>query len=124
MARTAPTGAVPRNEAPSAFVHAGRILWRSPARLIGRHEWRMTVYRCAHSGRTMLGYEWRRAAETIMGRRFPPAWRWRPDEEWLRYDDTDGAFAGLPRTLRTLYHVHRADVTHHLARKAPRRRPL
>lgn len=104
-------------EAPGAFSLAGDILWRSAPRRIGKHEWRVTVYRLA-SGRAVLGYEWRRAAETISGFAFPPGPRWQRDVDWPKYDRHDGQYAGLPRTLLKLYQEHRADLSRHLRRPA------
>lgn len=104
-------------EAPSAFSLAGDILWRSAPRRIGKHEWRVTVYRLA-SGRAVLGYEWRRAAETISGFAYPPSPRWQRDVDWPKYDRQDGHYAGLPRTLLKLYQKHRADLSTHLRRPA------
>ena len=112
-AAPSPAPETPGREAPSAFSLAGDILWRSAPRRIGKHEWRVTVYRLA-SGRAVLGYEWRRAAETISGYTFPPNPRWRRDVDWPKYDRHDGQHAGLPRTLLKLYQEHRADLSRHL----------
>ena len=100
--------------APSAFAGAGAILFRSPPRRIGKHEWRVTVYRHRQHG-AIVGYEWRRAAETVMGLTCPPGPYWRRDEHWPRYDRNDGQFAGMPRTLRRLYRTHQPNIAAHLA---------
>ena len=97
----------------SAFNQAGEILFRSEPRLIGKHEWRVTVYRHSQD-RVVVGYEWRRAAETILGFTYPPAPYWRRDEDWPRYDHNDGMYAGMPRTLRRLYEEHRVEIADHL----------
>lgn len=100
-------------DAPSAFAGSGEILFRSALRKIGKHEWRVTVYRHRRYG-AVVGYEWRRAAETIMGRNFPPDPYWQRDVNWPRYDHNDGQYAGMPRTLARLYDAHRVAITRHL----------
>ena len=105
----------PDTDAHSAFTCLGTILWRSPPRAIGKHEWRIVVYRLDGFDRTLIGYEWRRAAQTIMGHTFPPDPVWRRDEEWPRYDSNDGQYGGMPRTLRRFYEAHRPTIAGHQA---------
>lgn len=99
----------------SAFACLGAIVWRCAPRVIGKHEWRIVVYRLHGSGRTLIGYEWRRAAQTIMGHTFPPDPIWRRDEEWPRYDSNDGQYGGMPRTLRRFHEAHRSTIAAHRA---------
>ena len=81
------------------------ILWRSPVRLIGKHYWRLTIYReGTMPGNTLLtGYEWARREKTVMGIVFPQS-RWKRDVEWPRYNHNDGMYGGMPRGLLRLYH--------------------
>ena len=102
-----------QSDAQSAFATSGEILFRSPLRKIGKHEWRVNVYRHRQYG-AVVGYEWRRAAETIMGRTFAPAPYWRRDVDWPRYNHNDGQYAGMPRTLARLYDTHRVEIAPHL----------
>ena len=45
------------------------ILWQSPLRLIGKHYWRLTIYRNLnlHGGTPLTGYEWVRRREETSG---------------------------------------------------------
>ena len=85
----------------SAFACIGEIVWASPHRKVGKHEWRLTIYRI--NKRRYLGYEWRRAPQTIMGEDFPSGPYWRQDVDWPKYNSNDGMWAGLPKSLLKLY---------------------
>ena len=84
----------------SAFTQAGPIVWRSNRILIGRTEWRATVYRSERHDCRFVGYEWRRHGD----------WMWRRDEDHPNYDSDDGQYAGLPKGLRDLYIMDRAEI--------------
>lgn len=82
----------------------------TPARLIGKHEWRIAVTPSRYfPGARVTAYFWRRAAEH--GR---PAGTWNRDEHWPTYNHNDGCYAGLPRTLVSLWEDHRHVLKHWL----------
>ena len=85
----------------SAFATGCEILEISDPFRIGKHEWRLTLYR-TREGKVYTGYEWRKPAVRIMGTEFPPDF-WRRDVDWPRYDLNDGLYAGLPKTLLRLW---------------------
>jgi len=99
---------------PSAFAYMGTVLYQSAPRKIGKHEWRVTVYRSLyHDNRAMLGYEWRREYTPALGGEW-----WRRDTDWPRYNHNDGQFAGLPKTLAKLYQDEHPKFARHLQRAA------
>ena len=62
--------------------------------IIGKHAWR--IRRCNHrSGAVCIEYQFRRLNA--------PSIRWADAPEWPSYDSDDGAYSGLPRTLKKLY---------------------
>ena len=89
-----------------AFNYAGKVLRQSAPMRIGKHEWRLVLYRTT---RLLTGYEWRRqdGRETRVKRAdgdyFLPGSFWRRDEDWPRYDHNNGGTAGLPATLHRLW---------------------
>ena len=88
------------------------ILWRSPVRLIGKHYWRLTVYRNPNlnSGKRLFGYEWVRRDPAIAGIIWPLR-RWKRDVDWPRYSSYDGMYGGMPRGLLRLYHDSYSEVS-------------
>ena len=93
----------------SAFDLPGnRIVNHSQPIRIGKHEWRLTLYR-NNSDRPLIGYEWRPADGSPIRRSSPAGdyflhhTTWMRDEDWPRYDHNDGQYAGLPHTLRKLW---------------------
>lgn len=104
----------------SPFACYGEILWQSPVRRIGKHDWRITLYRYRyHDNKPLIGYEWRKPADMIPGFTLS-TWesRWRRDEDWPRYNPHDGMYAGLPRTLRRLWEQHRDEIERAKAKAA------
>ena len=94
----------------SAFDFAGnRIIRQSEPKRIGKHEWRLTLYRSEHHERPLIGYEWRRADRSPIRRKCPrgvyflDGSTWMRDEDWPSYNHNDGQSAGMPRTLRKLW---------------------
>ena len=94
----------------SAFDFAGnRIIRQSEPKRIGKHEWRLTLYRSEHHERPLIGYEWRRADRSPIRRKCPggvyflDGSTWMRDEDWPSYNHNDGQYAGMPRTLRKLW---------------------
>ena len=85
----------------SPLASGGEILRLSEPFRIGRHDWRLVVYR-TNDRKVFSGYEWRRRATTVCGMRFG-ADRWRRDTDWPRYDTNDGQYAGLPKSTRKLW---------------------
>ena len=75
---------------------------------IGKHEWRLTLYRSPHHEHPLIGYEWRRADGAPIRRKCPGGayWldgsTWMRDRDWPSYNHNDGEWSGMPRTLRTL----------------------
>lgn len=63
---------------------------------IGKHEWRLTLYRSPHHDRRLIGYEWRRADGAPIRRTCPGGayWldgsTWMRDEDWPSYNHNDG----------------------------------
>ena len=100
---------------PSAFNYGlNVILWSSPVRLIGKHYWRLTIYRNPNlnSGKRLFGYEWvRRPENTSGGIRIPWPIRWKRDVAWPRYSSNDGMYGGMPRGLLRLYHDSYSEVS-------------
>ena len=97
-------------EGRSAFDFGGnRIIRQSEPTRIGKHEWRLTLYRSGHSDRPLIGYEWRRTDGAQIRCKCPGGdyWldgsTWMRDQEWPSYNHNDGQYAGLPRTLRKLW---------------------
>ena len=97
-------------KARSAFDFGGnRIIRQSEPMTIGKHQWRLTLYRSEHHERPLIGYEWRRADGSPIRRKCPAGVyhldgsTWMRDEDWPSYNHNDGQYAGLPRTLRTLW---------------------
>ena len=99
---------------PSAFAsEAKRILRQSDPVVIGKHEWRLTLYTIDNAATAdetpLIGYEWRRLNCRPIPRRTPagtyhlPGNVWMRDRDWPRYDSDDGAWAGLPRSLVKLW---------------------
>ena len=84
----------------SPFGLGDAIMRHSEVMQIGRHEWRLTLYRHPRYG-VLVGYEWRTPTLSYAPHLGPG--RWRRDEEWPRYDANDGQYAGLPRTLKKLW---------------------
>ena len=94
----------------SAFWMKDIIRISDPMR-IGKHEWRLVLYRGTSrrykldpdQGRgtwidrpcRFVDYEWRRYE--------PDPEHWRRAQDWPRYDFNDGLYSGLPRTLRKLW---------------------
>ena len=98
----------------SAFAtEAKRILRQSDPVVIGKHEWRLTLYTIEKSASAeetpLIGYEWRRLDQHPIPRRTPagtyhlPGDIWMRDRDWPPYDSDDGAYAGLPRSLVRLW---------------------
>ena len=94
----------------SAFWMEDIVRISDPMR-IGKHEWRLVLYR-ATSTRYELDPEQGRRVRTERLRRFVDyEWRrcerdpehWRRARDWPRYDFNDGQYSGLPRTLRKLW---------------------
>ena len=86
----------------SPFNMDGKIFYRSPPRKIGKHEWRMVVYRShyrTNGKNAFIGYEWRRLDNPD---------RWQRDEDWPRYD-WNRHNSGLPKTLRLLHQEHEEE---------------
>ena len=110
--------------ADSAFrAQAERILRRSDPIVVGRHEWRITLYIHRHRPRVpMIGYEWRRAdrrdhrVKTPHGDYTLPGDRWRRDVDWPRYDADNGQTAGLPKTVFKLWECNPWARTRNLVR--------
>ena len=97
-------------ESRSAFSFAGnRIIRQSEPMRIGKHEWRLTLYRSDHHDRPLIGYEWRRADRSPIRRKCPggvyhlDGSTWMRDQDWPSYNHNDGEYAGMPRTLRKLW---------------------
>ena len=94
----------------SAFNFGGnRILRQSEPTRIGKHEWRLTLYRSPHHAEPLIGYEWRRTDGRPIRRTCPGGdyWldgsTWMRDEDWPSYNHNDGGWGGMPRTLRKLW---------------------
>ena len=97
-------------KARSAFDFGGnRILRQSEPMKIGKHEWRLTLYRSPHHDRPLIGYEWRRTDGRPIRRRCPggdyrlDGSTWMRDRDWPSYNHNDGEWGGMPRTLRKLW---------------------
>ena len=83
----------------SAFAFGtNRIIHQSEPMKIGRHEWRLTLYRSEHHERPLIGYEWRRTDGASIRRRPPRRWR------MLRH---------RPRRPPPLHPRHRRPPRHH-----------
>ena len=74
-------------------------LYETPEMLIGKHRWKMIVYR-TYGSKVYTDFlwwdDWR--------------WRWRSSENWPTYNSNDGTYAGCPRTLRKLYEAHKTEI--------------
>ncbi len=81
---------------------------------IGRHEWRVVVYRGdrtnAADAPRYTDYEWRDPAYTFSGGEIERASRWKEMTTWASYDDNDGCYAGCPHGLRRLYEKYRGSI--------------
>jgi len=93
-----------------------RILWYSPAKRIGAHQWRAIVYTLPSRygvGLTRLGFQFRRAGSFgsapevwTDGHAFPGYARHLP-------------FNGLPKSLKSLVETYRSDIDMHLGVAPP-----
>ena len=69
----------------SAFDFGGnRIVRQSEPMKIGKHEWRLTLYRSPHHEHTLIGYEWRRADGAPIRRKCPGGTYWLDGATWMR----------------------------------------
>ena len=95
----------------SPFNMDGKIFYRSPPRKIGKHEWRMVVYRARYpvgDRRAFIGYEWRRLDNPD---------RYRRDVDWPRYN-SDDTYSGMPKTLSKIWKEHESERKEALAKAA------
>jgi len=75
---------------------------------IGKHLWRMVVYRDAYyakdtySAGVFQGYEWKETRPAWMSNMDLPELRWQESDRWPRYDFNHFNY-GLPKTLNKLY---------------------
>jgi len=81
---------------------ADKILYATPEMLIGKHRWKMIVYRTPHN-HVYTDFLW--WDDWGFG-----AGRWQSMEEWPKYNSNDGLYAGCPHTLRKLYDAHKAEI--------------
>jgi len=79
-------------------------IWTSPARKIGKHEWRIRQYRHPQHG-IVATYEWRGPANDRL-----PADYWQDMTRWPGYDMNNGTTAGCPASLRKLFQDHRQTL--------------
>lgn len=85
-------------------------LFESIVKKIGNHEWRFVVYDETgdlfdgkrYGGGRFTDYEWR--VPTHLASSQPNEWQ--NKKKWPRYNFNDGTYAGLPRSLATLYKRH------------------
>lgn len=94
-----------------------KIAYETPAKLIGKHEWRLIVIpsqKYNHKTKNMEDcrvtlYQWRVPAYLFGHHRFP-AGHWQTQRDWPRYNINDGMYLGLPRGLVKLYQAHKAEI--------------
>lgn len=77
------------------------IRYISPAKVIGKHEWRIVIYQCR---------EFRNSGDKTKGTRFTYQWRrtgfkyaaWEAWEKWSSFNHNDGQHYGCPKSLSNL----------------------
>ena len=79
------------------YRHEGALHVSSPLR-IGKTDWRLVVHRGSYG--VCVDYQWRRYDDDP----------WCSAESWPSYNGNDGMFAGLPKTLRTLWEREQASI--------------
>lgn len=94
-----------------------KVFYETPARMIGKHEWRLIVIpspkynlktKEIEEGRATL-YQWRTPAYVFLHHRFHAGY-WQSQRDWPRYNINDGSYLGLPRSLRKLYEQYEAEI--------------
>lgn len=78
------------------------IIWRSPIKVIGKHEWMHLIYTHFIHGPVGL-HVWRPRQD------WSGPYLWRKEEEWPAYNSNDGEYAGMPRTLRRFWDSYKDD---------------
>jgi hypothetical protein len=89
-------------------------LFTSEPKKIGKREWRVVVcHFTKNDGGPFVEYEWRWPAYKDLD----PAGPWEPMSKYPSYDSNDGAWAGCPKRLRTLYEVNKAKLQEAMKRE-------
>lgn len=78
-----------------------KVIWETPVYRIGKHDWKLQVYKNEHYG-NCTRYLWQRAASD-----YPHDWK--TSHQWPKYDDNDTR-DGLPRSLEKIYNRHHLEI--------------
>lgn len=79
--------------------------FETPAKRIGKHDWRCVVKESTRSFGRVTEYQFRKPGEFGM-----PDTVWQPETEWPSYNSHDGTYAGLPHSLRDLYFTYQVEI--------------